>query len=1436
MSKFGLSCVWWRVATFGVTLLVGCGGGGGSGPTTPPPEPPRPVTFSIQVTDAPVASTLRVEQKAEASINWRFTSTAENPTAASYVVSSTTEGVQITGGSGNALPNTSLSTELGYECAAIGAVDAQLTINVGTATKNVSWSINCTGQRIIAEPVEQSTTSIRLDAGAALVWRYESIGEDAQELAYAIESSVESIRIDPASGSSLPNTDINTTLSYVCIAVGNVTLDLSITVGTATHSQSWEVLCTDETVVVESPPARMSVSVGETADGELAWRYSSTSDEPRRISYSVRSSLEGVLVSNATGQVLPDSSVTHILEYSCTTQGLVEIDVMIDVGSASHELAWVVECTGEVIEIQTPLLLTSVSVGESATSELRWLFRSSGESPRQFDYFVRSSNTDVQIFDGQGSASPDTALSTQFAYLCQNSGDVRADITFVVGSATKAITWMLECTEETVLINSEPMKTSVSAGKRAEAEFEWQVQTSGNQNRLFAYTVSSADQALLIDDAAGTVAPGQTVATKLAFACENQAQVLFALTVAVGNASEPVSWNVECTEESIEITSVVPSSTTVSINETASFELQWLFRTTGNENREFEYVVRSATDHVQIANATGTATPNSGISTTFKYTCQHAGAVTAEIMVDVGNATHPLTWPIICTQESVATVTVPPFVSVSAGDVAHAVFQWQMQTTGDPLREFTYRITTQTQSLDIQDASGRVKPDETVSTSLAFQCGETAQSHAIELNIETGSAQQRLIWELECTAETVEFTLERLQPVVVPLLERASTQMLWTLNSTARVSREFDYVVSTTTPNLRISSAKGTVNAGTSVTNDLEYACLREEQVSVTVRVQVGRTQADITWEVTCARDSIVVIAAPPSRTVLLGDSAVAELVWEFRSSHPNREATFVVSSSTRGLQIRNGEGTAFAGSPIETTLRYACSSRRRVAVELQINVSNLNRTVPWQVECAGEDLTRFTAKFYQGPRIATVEFEENQGTWSGRVTKSRNPAEEPTPRFRTNRQLFIELHTQHNEREPLPLTVRFNNTNRSYDATQVGEVTTRDSSSDTNDHYESRFVFDVAASAFSSFGELAVIIDPESIFPEVDESNNRVNFTLDVGNSVSLPYLQLTLIPIQTRQGLPDVSDVERFTQPIYELMPVGIIDISVGDTFDLSAQSWSLASGGSFLQRLYGLYIREGDRSTFYHGVVLQRGKTTLCGIAYVDANVAITVDQSENCQPSTVAHEIGHNFSLEHAPACGAGEQGPDPDFPYPEGNIGSETGWLMQQRIYIEPTAPVFIGFNHRYFDVMSYCPETFTSRYSYRKALDKLYDRFGVRAASKVGTPVASEIERMDGRSIAIVGHVSLDTGWQVSEVAVVEREPHYFAPGATEYVLYVTHIASGTVLHREGFRTLKQVHGTDDRLSWGVRIPYFNSEGLQVSVVDSGNQVVLNQDLSLETR
>ena len=85
--------------------------------------------------------------------------------------------------------------------------------------------------------------------------------------------------------------------------------------------------------------------------------------------------------------------------------------------------------------------------------------------------------------------------------------------------------------------------------------------------------------------------------------------------------------------------------------------------------------------------------------------------------------------------------------------------------------------------------------------------------------------------------------------------------------------------------------------------------------------------------------------------------------------------------------------------------------------------------------------------------------------------------------------------------------------------------------------------------------------------------------------------------------------------------------------------------------------------------------------------------------------IAHELGHNMSLRHAP-CRTGD--PDYHYPYPNGNIGA-WGYDFQQAALVSPNT----------FDLMSYCAPRWISDYSFREAFKH---RAGVPARLTGGQP------------------------------------------------------------------------------------------------------------------
>ena len=220
---------------------------------------------------------------------------------------------------------------------------------------------------------------------------------------------------------------------------------------------------------------------------------------------------------------------------------------------------------------------------------------------------------------------------------------------------------------------------------------------------------------------------------------------------------------------------------------------------------------------------------------------------------------------------------------------------------------------------------------------------------------------------------------------------------------------------------------------------------------------------------------------------------------------------------------------------------------------------------------------------------------------------------------------------------------------------------------------------------------EIVIEIDPEGTLDASLEVARRIPETGRMPVDVqAVPLFDLTLIPfIWTETHDRSIVDLIRamaadpYGHAMFgdvHLLPIGEMQVTAHEPVLSSSNNvYTLLSQTSAIRAMEG--------GTGHYKGMMSQPVTGAAGVAYRPGRSSFS-----RPDPSTVAHELGHNLSLPHAP-CGDPE-GPDPLFPYPDGSIGA---WGYDARVRGRPVHPSTP-------DLMSYCGPSWMSDYNFSKAL------------------------------------------------------------------------------------------------------------------------------------
>lgn len=219
---------------------------------------------------------------------------------------------------------------------------------------------------------------------------------------------------------------------------------------------------------------------------------------------------------------------------------------------------------------------------------------------------------------------------------------------------------------------------------------------------------------------------------------------------------------------------------------------------------------------------------------------------------------------------------------------------------------------------------------------------------------------------------------------------------------------------------------------------------------------------------------------------------------------------------------------------------------------------------------------------------------------------------------------------------------------------------------------------------------ELVVEIDPDG------ESSSNSNLPVRIPQTGRMPVdvrdvppLDLTLVPLlwienPDRSILSEIeglsSDDDLFWQT-RDLLPVGDLSISIRDEVFTSVDP-VYDNYPALLSETRAIHILDGDQG-HYMGVLRTGGGAALMGGRTFVSGL----------EGFTIAHELGHNMSLGHAPCGSPNLFTVDASYPYADGSIGV-WGYDTRNDLLVPPDTK----------DLMGYCSPRWISDYSFIKAL------------------------------------------------------------------------------------------------------------------------------------
>ena len=236
---------------------------------------------------------------------------------------------------------------------------------------------------------------------------------------------------------------------------------------------------------------------------------------------------------------------------------------------------------------------------------------------------------------------------------------------------------------------------------------------------------------------------------------------------------------------------------------------------------------------------------------------------------------------------------------------------------------------------------------------------------------------------------------------------------------------------------------------------------------------------------------------------------------------------------------------------------------------------------------------------------------------------------------------------------------------------------------------------------------EMVIEIDPEGTLDPSLGVAKRIPETGRLAVEVrEMPVFDLTVIPflwsadpnreiVETTEAMEADPEGHELLWDTRTLLPIGDLKVTAHEPVLSSSNS-------KFVLLAETRAIRAMEGGTGHYMGMMSGTLNPGGGVAYRPGRVNFS-----SLNASTVAHELGHNLSLRHAPCGGAAR--PDRLFPYPDGSTGAWGYDFRDGGRLVGPSTP----------DLMSYCNPEWISDYHFANALRfRLFDEGPPQVAAR----------------------------------------------------------------------------------------------------------------------